>query len=347
MIRHGLDRIVDLLAVGAGPSVLVALYEAGRAGLDAIAIDKGPVCGALVRHPTYMRWFSTAEKLELSGFELLVSEKNPSRREYLKYCHAYVRHFGLRIVTYHEVTGIVREDDIFVVTARDLFGRMHTWRARNVVLGTGFYDSPRPLGVLGENLPKVSHQYTETHFYVDHDVLIVGAGSSAAEVALELWRDGARVTVAMRSDRFHAKYWIEPDIENRIKEGSIACHRRVLVKEIRPDDVVLRHESGREMVVPNDFVLAMTGYEPDTAFLCQLGAAVDPITKRPDLSDAFETTVPGLYVAGTLCAGVESNEIFIENSRDHGPRIVEHIAARRQATPALSVSAIDPGNAPA
>ncbi len=330
---------MDLLAVGAGPSVLVALREAKRAGLDAVAIDKGPICGALVQHPTYMRWFSTAEKLELSGFPLLISEKNPTRREYLKYCHAYVRHFGLRIVTYHDVTDIAREESFFSVTGRDMFGREYTWRARNVILGTGFYDSPRLLGVPGEDLPKVSHRYTETHYYAGHDVMIVGAGSSAAETALELWRDGARVTVAMRSDRFHTKYWIEPDIENRIKEGSIACHRRVAVQEIRPDDVVLRHESGREVAVANDFVLAMTGYEPDTALLRRLGAIVDPVSKRPELSEAFETTVPGLYVAGTLCAGVESNEIFIENSRDHGPRIVEHIAVRRNpARPVIDAS---------
>ena len=332
MNRYGLNEIQDIVAVGAGPATLVLLREANLAGMRAIAIDKGPVCGALVKHPTYMRWFSTAEKLELPGLPLLVNEKNPTRREYLKYCRAYARMFQLKVVTYHEVTAVRREDDgIFRVDAQDLYGREYQWRARNVVMGTGFYDSPRPLNVPGEGLPKVSHRYTEAHFYSDHDVLIVGAGSSAAEVALELWREGARVTVAMRGGRFHTKYWIEPDIENRIKEGSITAYRRSVVKEIRPDDVVLVEESGRETVIPNDFVLAMTGYRPSTTLLESMGAFVDVESGKPALTADYETTVPGLYVLGTLCAGCESNVIFIENSREHGPIIVRAIQARKAA----------------
>lgn len=330
MKRYGLDTTLDLLAVGAGPAALVALHAAREAGLEAVAIDKGPVCGALVHHPTYMRWFSTAENLELAGFPFLVNEKNPTRREYLKYCRAFTRYFDLKVVTYHEVTGIERDDDgIFHVNAQDMYGRGYMWRARNVVMGTGFYDSPRPVGVPGENLPKVTHRYSEAHFYADHDVMIVGAGSSAAEIALELWREGARVTVVMRSERFHTKYWIEPDIENRIKEGSIVCYRNASVKEFRPDDVVVTTQDGRDVEVPNDFVLAMTGYEPDTSFLRRLGADVDDVTNKPVLDDHLQSTVPGLYVAGTLCAGIEANVIFIENSREHGPAIVKHILSQR------------------
>lgn len=329
MNTHGLDEVQDIVIVGAGPAALVTLHDAQQAGLRALAIDKGPVCGALVRHPTYMRWFSTADKLQLCGFPLLINEKNPTRREYLKYCRTFVNYFDLKIVTYREVTTIAREGDLFLVTAVDRFKRSYQWRTRNVVLGTGFYDSPRPLGVRGEDLPKVDHQYREAHFFADHDVLIIGGGSSAAEIALELWREGVRVTIAMRGDRFHTKYWIEPDIENRISEGSIVCYRDAEIKEIRMDDVVLVDNQGREVIVTNDFVLAMTGYEPDTSLIEMTGAIVDAETKKPELNEHFESTQPGVYVIGTLCAGCDSNVIFIENSREHGPAIVAHILSER------------------
>lgn len=324
-------KILDLIVVGSGPAGLVTLFEAKQRGLHAAAIDKGPVCAALLQHPTYMRWFSTADKLELAGFPLLTEDKNPSRREYLKYCVAFVRYFGLDVITYQEVVQIIPLDGLFRVETNDMYNRHHIWRSRCVVVATGFYDSPRPLGVPGEDLPKVSHRFTEAHYYAGQDVLVAGAGSSAAEAALELYRYGARVTVAMRGDRFDTKYWIEPDIENRIKEGAIACYRNTKVVAIRPDDVVLRDAAGNETVVPNDFVLAMTGYEPDTRLLERAGAVVDPETKKPALTEHLETTVPGLYVAGTLCAGCESNVVFVENSREHGRLIVEHMARGRRA----------------
>lgn len=329
MNRYGTDKLLDIVCVGAGPAALGVLHAAKVAGLDAVAIDKGPVCSALCSHPTYMRWFSTADKLELAGFPLVTMEKNPTRQEYLKYCRTFVKFFDLKIATYCEVTEVRRSAHGFDVSAKDLFGRVYTWKARHVVMATGFYDSPRPLGVPGADLPKVSHRYTEAHWYADHDVLIVGAGSSAAETALELWRNGARVTVAMRGDKFDTKYWIEPDIENRIAEGSIGCYRNVELAEVRPDDVVLRNGSGKDIVVANDFVLAMTGYEPDTALIASLGAAIDASCGKPVLNEHFETTAPGLYVAGTLCAGQESNVVFIENSRDHGPAIVRDIMKKR------------------
>ena len=328
MKTYGLDELLDIVVVGAGPSALGVLHAAREAGLSAVAVDKGPVCSALCSHPTYMRWFSTTDKLELAGFPLLTTEKNPTRQEYLNYCRAFAQYFDLQVVTYREVTGIAPSDDGFRVEAKDMFGRTYAWRTKNVVAATGFYDSPRALGIPGEDLPKVSHRFTETHWYADHDVLIIGAGSSAAEVALELWRGGTRVTVSLRSDSFHTKYWIEPDIENRIAEGSIACYRDSEVVEIRYDSVVLRTESGDEVEIANDFVLAMTGYEPDTSLLESAGVSVDRDCGKPSLTDDFETNVPGLYVAGTLCAGQESNVIFVENSREHGPRIVEHIRSR-------------------
>lgn len=324
-----MDEVFDLLLVGAGPASLAALHAAKEAGLRAVAVDKGPLCGALLQHPTYMRWFSTAEKLELAGFPLQCNEKNPTRQEYLHYCRAFVTYFDLDIITYQEVLTVVPADAGFAVRTRDLAGREQVLAARNVCVATGFYDSPRALGVPGESLAKVTHRYSEAHYYFDQDVMIVGAGSSAAEVALELYRAGARVTVAMRGERFVTKYWIEPDIENRIREGSIVCHRRATVREILPDAVLLEGADGAEIRVPNDFVLAMTGYEPDTSLLEHAGARVDRATGKPALSEHFETNVPGLYVAGTLCAGCESNTVFVENSRDHGPTIVRHILTRQ------------------
>lgn len=328
---YGLDEILDIVVVGSGPAALGCLHAAKHHGMRAVAIDKGPVCGALLQHPTHMRWFSTTDKLELAGFPLLTNEKNPTRREYLRYCHAFVRYFGLDVVTYHEVVNVIPLDGLFRVEVRDLYDRRRAWRSRHVVMATGFYDSPRMMGVPGENLPKVSHRYNEAHYYADQEVLIVGAGSSAVEVALELYRYGSQVTVVMRGEEFHTKYWLKPDIENRVKEGSIACYRDAEVVEIRPDEVVVRMGNGQETTVPNDFVLAMTGYEPDTSLLERAGALVDRESKKPVLTEGLESTVPGLYVAGTLCAGCESNVVFVENSRDHGPLIVKDILEKRVA----------------
>ena len=325
--KYGLNDLQDLIVIGAGPAALSILHHAKEQGLSAVAIDKGPVCSALLKHPTYMRWFSTADKLELAGFPLLINEKNPTRREYLQYCRAVVNFLNLKIVTYHEVTAITPTENHFDIHANDIYGRPYTWHTRNVAMATGFFDSPRPLGVPGEDLPKVTHRYSEAHCYADHNILIIGGGSSAAEVALELNRAGASVTIAMRGNEFETKYWIKPDIENRIKEGAIVCHRRVKVTEIRMDDVLLEDESGKKIIVENDFILSMTGYEPDTTLLKSTGAQVDPDSNKPLLDENYQTTAPGVYVAGTLCAGRDSNVVFVENSREHGPAIVNHIRA--------------------
>jgi len=328
MKAYGTGRILDLLIVGTGPAGLAALHAAKTKGLDAAGMDKGPVASALASHPTYMRWFSTSDKLELAGFPLLANEKNPTRREYLKYCRSFVQYFDLPVITYQKVTTIRKTGGVFKLDTADLFGRAQTWQARNVIAASGFYDNPRQLNIPGEDLPKVTHRYTEAHWYADHDVLVIGGGSSAAEVALELYRAGASVAVAMRERRFQTKYWVEPDIENRIAEGAITCYRETRVCEVRPDEVVFE-QNGREFTAPNDFVLAMVGYEPDTSLIEAAGAQIDKATGKPVLTEAFESTVPGLYVAGTLCAGQEANVVFVENGREHGPRIVEDITAKK------------------
>jgi len=332
MNSYGLDETQDMVIVGVGPPALAALHDAQEAGLKAIGIDKGPVCGALVKHPAYMRWFSTYDKLELCGFPLVIEEKNPSRREYLKYCRTFARQFELKINTYREVTEIEKIDDLYHVHARDRFDRTYVWKTRNVVLGTGFYDSPHALNIPGEDLPHVSHRYEETHFFADHKVVVIGAGSSSAEIALELWRDHTDVTVIMRSKKFHTKFWVEPDIENRIKEGSITCYREADVLEITPDEVVINDSEKNEVRVPCDFVLAMTGYAPDTSMIRQLGADMNDEKNKPVLTEGLETTALGLYVMGTLCAGIDSNVVFIENSRDHGARIIQDILSKRSTS---------------
>ena len=330
MNAYGIDEELDLVIVGTGPAGLAALHAAQQAGLSTVALDKGPICSALMAHPTYMRWFSTFDKLELAGFPLVIAEKNPTRREYLKYCRAFVQYFGLRVVTYCTVAAVEPRSPGFTVQGRDLFERSYEWNARCVLIATGFYDSPRRLEVPGEDLPHVSHYYSEGHRYAGQDVLIVGAGSSAVETALELYREGARVTVAMRGQDFQTKYWLEPDIENRIREGVITCHRGVDVIAIRPDEVELERHTGGRIVVPTDFVLALTGFVPDTSLLEAAGAAIDHETGKPMLSEAFESTVPGLYVAGTLCAGQDANVVFVENGREHGPKIVADILNKRK-----------------
>jgi len=326
MERYGLNDILDVVVVGAGPASLVILKEAQDLGLSAVALDKGPICSALLKHPTYMKWFSTNQNLELCGFPLLANDKNPTRREYLAYLRAFAAYFDLKVVAYHSVERVIALDGVFRVEARDLHGRDYVWRAKNVVMATGFYDSPRPLRVPGEQLPHVSHRYTEAHMYSGHRVTVIGAGSSACEVALELWREGAEVTIVMRGTEFHTKYWIKPDVENRIKERSITCYRDSEVEAITPDHVRVSVNGTATVDIPADFVLAMTGYEPDTSLLEHTGAEVDRETLKPTLSDTFETTVPGLYVAGTLIAGVDSNVIFVENSRKHAPVIAKAIA---------------------
>ena len=330
MKTYGINEDLDLVVVGAGPAGLAALHAAQQAGLNAVALDKGPICSALMAHPTYMRWFSTFDKLELAGFPLVISEKNPTRREYLKYCRAFVGYFGLRVVTYCTVTALERRSPGFTVRGQDLFKRSYAWNARCVIIATGFYDSPRRLGVPGEDLPHVAHYYTEGHRYAGHEVLVVGAGSSAAETALDLYREGAQVSVAMRGQGFQTKYWLEPDIENRIREGSIGCHRGVDVVAIRPDEVELERHTGGRIVAPAEFVLAMTGFVPDTSLLAAAGADIDPESGKPVLTEALETTVPGMYVAGTLCAGKDANVVFVENGREHGPKIIADVLTKRK-----------------
>lgn len=351
----------ELIVVGAGPCGIAVGAAARQAGLSCALFDRGCVTSSLVGYPYYMTFFSTAVMLEVGGVPFTIPNAKPTRREALAYYRRVVEHFDLDVRQYHEVVGIEGREGDFRVTTRRTGGaggvdggdgREAAWnrgvhgelrpethgaavathRARAVVIATGAFDAPSLLGVPGEELPKVRHRYLEPHPYFDQDVLVVGAGNSAVEAALELYRYGARVAMvhfAGSLDR-GVKPWIVPDITNRIEKGEIPVYWRHRVAEIRPESVVLRAEqSGALTEIPNDFVLAMTGWRADHSLLRALGVRVDDETGVPAHDPAtMETNVSGVYLAGVVAAGHDANKIFIENGREHGARIVAHRMSR-------------------
>ncbi len=322
----------DLLVIGAGPVGLACGVEAARQGLTHVLVERGSLLNTLVRWPTFTVFFSTPELLEIGGIPFVCAGAKPTRREGLVYYRKVARHFGLNLRLYEEVTGLTREAGLFAVaTTKGAYG------ARYVVAATGFYDTPNLLGVPGEELPKVSHYYREPFPYAGTEVLVVGGRNSAVEAALDLFRNGAHVTMAVRKAAFgeSVKYWLRPDIENRVKEGSIRTFFETTVEEIRPASVRLVRR-GERFEIPNEFVLALTGYRPDFAFLARLGIEVTADGHVLHSADTMETTVPGLYVAGVVAAGVDIGKLFIENGRVHAVRIVRDVlrkAGRRPEGP--------------
>lgn len=291
-----------------------------NAGHEVIVLEKGPIAGNVSGYPFYMTWFSTKELLEIGGVPMTIPHDKPTRREYLNYLTRFVETKGIDVRTFHEVLGVEGTRGNFVLKARRLSGAEVTESFEILVVATGAYKAARMLNVPGEDLPKVSHYYTEPHPYHNQDVLVIGGRNSAVETALEIWRNGGRVSLSYRRESFPAsvKYWIRPDIENRIKAGEIQGFLPSEVVSIQPESVTLRYQGG-ETTLPNDFVLAMTGYEPDTEFFDKLGIRYDLETKRPDLNqDTYESNVPGIFVVGVIQAGNISSEIFVENSRHHG-----------------------------
>ena len=323
----------DAVVVGAGPTGLACGIELKRRGLKAVLIDKGCVVNSLYHYPTNMVFFTTPELLEIGDLPMTSFNEKPTRTEALKYYRRVAGHYDLEIRQYERVDGIEGSDGAFVVRTTDRNGCPHVYGARKAILATGYYDVPNLLGAPGEELPKVIHYYKEAHPYYNHDVVVVGAKNSAAIAALELHWTGARVTLVHRgagiSDK--VKYWIKPNIENRIKSGEIQAYFRSSVAEIRADSVLLRTPEG-EVVIKNDFVFAMTGYSPDLEFLSANGITLDPRTRRPHTDpDTLESQRPGVYLAGVIVAGMHTNEIFIENGRFHGKTIADAIAASLHA----------------
>jgi thioredoxin reductase (NADPH) len=325
------NRSVPLLIVGAGPAGLATAIAAKKRGLGHVVVEKGALVNSLLHYPTGMVFFTTPELLEIGGLPFVSPYEKPTRLEALRYYRRTCDTFGLDVRFREAVTGLsARPDGSFTVTSQPEHGTSVERIARTVVIATGAYDKANLLGVPGEDLPHVSHYYREPHPWFRRRVVIVGGKNSAAEAALELFRAGARVLLVHRGAELGAsiKYWVKPDIENRIAEGSIQARLRTRVVEITPADVVLEGPDGtvRE---PADGVLLMTGYTSDTTLLRQAGAAIDPALEAPTHDpETFETSVPNLFVAGAVVAGRQSGRIFIENGRFHGEVVVKAIAAR-------------------
>ena len=316
---------MSVIIIGAGPTGLACGIELKRRGVENIIIDKGCVVNSLYNYPTHMTFFTTPELLEIGGIPMTSLNDKPTRGEALKYYRRVAEHYKLNIKQYEGVESFSGEDGNFTVRTTQA-----TYQAKKIIIASGYYDVPNLLGIPGEDLPKVVHYYTEAHPYFDQDVMVIGAKNSAAIIALELYRTGARVTMVHRGAEIHrnVKYWIKPDIENRIKNKEIRAHFHTTVLEIKPGSVILKTPEGL-LEIPNQFVFAMTGYRPDLTFLNAHGITFQPDTKKPKTNqDTLESERPGVFLAGVIVAGMHTSEIFIENGRFHGSQIAEAIKAQ-------------------
>jgi thioredoxin reductase (NADPH) len=313
----------DLLVIGAGPTGLACAIEAQKIGLRVVLVDKGCVCNSLFHYPAHMTFFTTSELLEIGGIPFPSPNAKPTRSEALEYYRQVADFYRLDVRQYHRVERVTGADGNFTVHTVDRFGRVGALHARKLVIAIGYYDLPNLMGIPGEDLSKVHHYYNDPHPYYDLDVAVIGAKNSAAIAALELWRHGARVTLIHRGPEIHrhVKYWIKPDIENRIKHGEIKAYFDSRVVEITADAIVVDTPEGR-LALHNDFVFALTGYHPDFEFLERLGVTCTGVDRLPVChKETLESNIPGIYLAGVIVAGSRTNEIFIENGRFHGRQI--------------------------
>jgi thioredoxin reductase (NADPH) len=320
----------DVVVVGAGPTGLACGIELQQRGLRTVLIEKGCVVNSLYHYPTNMTFFTTPELLEIGNIPMTSLNDKPNRTEALKYYRKVAEHFQLDVRQYQRVDRVAGGDGAFQLFTTDRLGSSHLYHARKIVLATGYYDVPNMLDVPGEELGKVRHYYREAHPYYNHDVAVIGAKNSAAIAALELWWAGARVTLIHRGPGISdsVKYWIKPNIENRIQNGEIRAYFHSRVVEIQPDSIRLATPDG-EVSLKNDFVFALIGYRPDLAFLNATGIAIEPDSLRPRTNpETLESECAGVYLAGVIVAGMHTNEIFIENGRLHGRLIAEAIASK-------------------
>jgi thioredoxin reductase (NADPH) len=320
----------DVLVIGAGPTGMACAIEAQRAGFTSALVDKGCLVNSLFHYPANMVFFTTPELLEIGDIPFTTANQKPNRSEALEYYRNVAQHYRLDVRQYQRVTSVSGYDSAFKVQTQDQHNHEFQYTARKIVVATGYYDRPNYMNIPGEDLPKVMHYYKEPHPYFDMDVLIIGAKNSAAIAALELWRRGARVTMVHRGPEIHrnVKYWIKPDIENRIKNGEVSAYFNSYVLEIKRDSARLKTPQG-EIEINNDFVFALTGYHPDYEFLESLGIELTHPEMRPVCDpQTFESNVPGIYVAGVIVAGSRTSEIFIENGRFHGRQIALDLKAK-------------------
>lgn len=329
-MTEGNREILDVLVIGAGPTGLACAIEAQRVGLRAVLVDKGCLVNSLFHYPANMTFFTTPELLEIGDIPFSSPNQKPNRSEALEYYRKVGEHYALDVRQYERVERVDGSDGDFVVHTTDRFGHAHRHSAQKVVIATGYYDLPNYMNIPGEDLSKVMHYYREPHPYYDNDVLVIGGKNSAAIAALELWRHGARVTLVHRGPGIHknVKYWILPDIENRIRNQEITAFFNSRALEIREGSVLVETPAGR-IEMANDFVFALTGYHPDFDFLRSVGVQIGGSECRPFCNtETLESNIPGIYLAGVIVAGARTSEIFIENGRFHGRQIATDLARK-------------------
>lgn len=323
----------DIICIGAGPTGLATAIEARRAGMRPLVIDKGCLCNSIFHYPVNMVFFTTPELLEIGDLPLVTAAEKPTRVEALKYYRKAAEHYELEVKLFELVERVQGSDGSFEVFTRTEKRAARKYEASKIAVATGYYDLPNKLNVPGEDLPHVSHYYTEPHPFWKEPVVVVGGRNSAAEAALDLYRNGAKVTLVHRDGQLGAtiKYWVRPDIENRIKAGQIQALFQTHVKQITPDEVIVANGGG-EKRLPVKQVFALTGYHPDYAFIQSLGVRLDPQTCKPELHpETLESNVPGIYLAGVVIGGRHTSEIFIENGRFHGKQIIKALTAQKPA----------------
>jgi len=330
MSTSGTRESFDVLVVGAGPTGMACAIEAQRVGLRAVLVDKGCLVNSLFHYPANMTFFTTPELLEIGDIPFSSPNQKPNRSEALEYYRKVAEHYALDVRQYQRVERVDGSDGDFRVHTTDRFGEVHCQHSQKLVIATGYYDLPNYMNIPGEDLPKVAHYYREPHPYYDNEVLVIGGKNSAAIAALELWRHGARVTLVHRGPAMHknVKYWILPDIENRIRNQEITALFSSRVVRIRERDVLIETPAGT-IEIANDFVFALTGYHADFDFLKSLGIQLGGSECRPVCdTETLESNVPGIYLAGVIVAGARTSEIFIENGRFHGRQIAADLARK-------------------
>ena len=322
-----------LLIVGGGPIGLACALEAEQLGMDYVVIEKGTLTNSIYNYPVNMTFFSTSERLEIGGVPFVTNNPKPKRAEALEYYRRVAQDHQINIHLFERVESVNRQEKINEAHA---FFQVQTTKANysaaKIIVATGFYDVPYLLNIPGEELSKVKHYYDDPHYYAFQRVVVVGAQNSAVDAALETRRKGADVTMVIRGPEIgqRVKYWVRPDIENRIREGSIKAYFNSMVREIREREVIIRTPD-EEIILENDWVLSLTGYQPNLSFLSKIGIELsDDAVRKPDYNeDTHESNVQGIYLAGVICGGMNTHRLFIENSREHAKKILQHIASQR------------------